>query len=108
MNDNSPSVASREGATPAPPSTRVYDPHVWRLHALQAYTVAKLAAIVPTAEMLQALAAGTPGPRSEDQKVLEALHTIADYGRRLAADAKSVATRHGRPRAIDVAAAEGC
>ena len=51
---------------------------------------------------------GTPGTRSEDQKVLEALHTIADYGRRLAADAKAIAPRHGRPRAIDVADPQGC
>ncbi len=95
---------------------------MWRLNLLQGYTVAKLAAIIPTGEMLTAIErADAFGPfidptswsrnrdrMNEDRAMLEALHAIAEFGRRLAAEAKAAEHRQARPRAIDTAAAEGC
>lgn len=116
MNDNQRSASARSNeqgsATPVGGGARSteQDPHIWRLHLLQAYTVAKLAAIVPTGEMLQAIdRADAFGPltdptlwmqkrgaMAEDKALLEALHPIAELGRRLVADEKNVVQRHGR------------
>lgn len=111
MNDNAPATEAARAAaagegTKTPP--RSYDPHFWRLQMLQAFTIAKLAAIVPTGAMLAAIDAGTPGARPEDLEVLGQLHGIAELGRRLAAEAKAAGQRPARPRPIDAAVAEGC